>query len=153
MNGFVNGTIVHLCLSCLNLTCTIVHPRALRKILTKSIFLFKPNLLLFKCYTDHFYGKNLGFLSYPTSYMNYWGLGRLWKQKNKYGRCRQLRKQEGRPPGSGRGWGWSWGWWKWTEESLPDLDGTGVPGVPAEYVLAPLWLAKKKYKKYILRTF
>jgi hypothetical protein len=24
------------------------------------------------------------------------------------------------------------------EESLPDLDGPGVPGVPAEYVSAPL---------------
>jgi len=37
----------------------------------------------------------------------------VWKQKNKYDRCRQLRKQEGGPPGSGRGGGWCWRWWKW----------------------------------------
>ncbi len=60
----------------------------------------------------------------------------MWKQKNKYDRCRQLRKQEGRPPGSGRGGGWCWGGGNEQKESLPDLDGPGVPLLPAKFVLA-----------------
>ena len=39
------------------------------------------------------------------------------------------------------------------EESLPDLDGPGVPLLPAKFVLAAVWLAKKKYKKYLFELF
>ena len=60
----------------------------------------------------------------------------MWKQKNKYDRCRQVRKQEGGPPGLEEEEDGAGGGGNEQEESLPDLDGPGVPLLPAKFVLA-----------------
>ncbi len=85
--------------------------------------------------------------------MNNWGLGSLWKQKistisvdsceSKKDDLQGLEEDEDGAGGGGNE----------EEESLTDLDGPGVPLLLAKFVLAAVWLAEKKYKKYLFELF